>query len=101
MKKKAIHVPGFDPPIPNMKDPKTAARVKAFIKKQKADAKPKSYLVTWTIDIEANSPEEAAIEALRIQQDLDSEADHFEVKLKSTGKVSRINAKTALLNQGA
>ena len=57
-----------------------------------------TYLVTWTIDIDAESPEEAAVEALRIQQDPESEADHFEVKNQKTKKVTAVNAKDAMLN---
>jgi len=57
----------------------------------------KSFLVTWKIDIEAETPEEAAIEALRIQQDMESEATHFEVKDKKTNKVKEVDAKTAML----
>ena len=58
----------------------------------------KSYLVTWKIDIDADSPEEAAIKALQIQRDQESEADHFEIKDKKTKKVKRVNALTAMLN---
>lgn len=39
----------------------------------------KSYLVTWRIDIEADSPEEAAAQALIIQRDAESIATCFEV----------------------
>lgn len=38
-----------------------------------------NYLVRWEIDIEADSPVEAAREALRIQRDVGSEATVFEV----------------------
>lgn len=37
------------------------------------------YVVTWEIDIEAKSPKEAAIEALRIQRKANSWATVFEV----------------------
>ena len=37
------------------------------------------YRVTWTIDIDAESPEEAAHLAHRIQLEKDSLATHFEV----------------------
>ena len=37
------------------------------------------YRVTWEIDIIANSPREAAEEALKIQRDCDSEAICFDV----------------------
>jgi hypothetical protein len=39
----------------------------------------KTYLVTWQIDIEADSPEEAAAQALIIQRDTESTASVFEV----------------------
>ncbi len=39
-----------------------------------------SYVVRWEIDIEANSLEEAAKEALKIQRDPESEAIFFEVR---------------------
>lgn len=45
------------------------------------------YKVVWTIDIEANSPQEAAKQALLIQRDKGSEATAFEVKDPNTGKV--------------
>lgn len=59
----------------------------------------KSFLVTWTIDIEAESFEEAAIEALRIQRDPESEATHFVVKdKKRNGKAKGIDAGNAMFN---
>ena len=39
----------------------------------------KSYLVTWKIDIEADTPEEAAMQALIIHRDTESAAQHFSV----------------------
>jgi len=45
------------------------------------------YKVVWTIDIEANSPQEAAKEALLIQRDKGSEATAFEVCNPNTGKL--------------
>ena len=39
----------------------------------------KEYTVTWTIEVCADSPEEAATEALAIQRDPDSEATCFEI----------------------
>lgn len=42
------------------------------------------YLVTWQIDIEADSPEEAAEIALRIQRDAGSDATCFEVSDKDS-----------------
>lgn len=38
-----------------------------------------SYRVSWEIDIEADSPQEAAVEALRIQRNTDSWATCFVV----------------------
>ena len=38
------------------------------------------YRVIWTIDLEADSPEDAARKALAIQRDPDSWATHFEVR---------------------
>lgn len=37
------------------------------------------YLITWTIDIEADTPEAAAVRALEIQRDPDSSALVFGV----------------------
>lgn len=37
------------------------------------------YCVTWAIDVEADTPEEAAAQALMIQRDMDSTALHFTV----------------------
>lgn len=39
-----------------------------------------NYLVSWHIDIEADSPEEAAEQALQIQIDPESLATHFVVQ---------------------
>jgi len=38
------------------------------------------YRVIWTIDLDADSPEDAAHKALAIQRDPASIATHFEVK---------------------
>lgn len=38
-----------------------------------------TYAVIWEINIEADSPEEAAKEGIRIQQDPESLASHFHV----------------------
>ena len=37
------------------------------------------YTVTWTIEIEAETPEQAARQARRIQLDPSNRSDHFEV----------------------
>ena len=44
------------------------------------------YLITWTIDIYADTSEEAAIKALEIQRDPSSIATYFHVKNKDTGE---------------
>lgn len=41
---------------------------------------PKEYTVTWKIDIQADSPEEAAKIARVIQLDPDSTAEYFDVR---------------------
>lgn len=38
-----------------------------------------TYLVTWSIDIEADTPREAAVQALMIQRDPESTACVFDV----------------------
>lgn len=43
------------------------------------------YLVTWSIDIDADSPEDAAAQALEIHRDPDSIATIFKVRHKSSG----------------
>jgi hypothetical protein len=43
------------------------------------------FLVKWGIDIEADSAEDAARQALAIQRDPDSTATVFDVKNKDTG----------------
>lgn len=50
----------------------------------------KSYLVTWVIDIEANSPEEAAQEALDIMRDEESTATIFDVKWEGNTKTIEV-----------
>lgn len=45
-----------------------------------------NYVVSWHIDVEADSPEEAAREALRIQRDADSIATVFEVVDRDTSE---------------
>jgi hypothetical protein len=42
------------------------------------------YKVTWTIDVEADTPEKAAIQALQIQRDPNSIATVFQVLTPST-----------------
>ena len=46
----------------------------------------KTYRVTWEIDIDANSPYEAASRALEIQRDPGSTATVFDVTDRDTGK---------------
>ena len=50
-----------------------------------------SYLVTWEIDVEAESAEEAAKEALKIQRDPCSEATCFTVRKGSASPVESID----------
>lgn len=45
-----------------------------------------NYLVTWEIELEANSPEEAAKEAMKFQRDPDGWASMFTVWDTKTGK---------------
>jgi hypothetical protein len=52
------------------------------------------YLVRWEIEVEANSPEEAAQEALEIQRDPFHEATAFEVRKSSTGEIYQIDLDT-------
>ncbi len=52
----------------------------------------KTYIVTWSIDIDAESPEEAAEQALQIQRDYDSFATEFEVKDVSLNESYRVDA---------
>ena len=47
----------------------------------------KNFCVMWEIDIEADSPEEAAIKALGIQRDPTSWATVFDVYHETTGHV--------------
>lgn len=51
------------------------------------------YLVHWTIDIEATSPREAALKALKIQRDPDSLATCFEVS-RYPGKLDGSDVET-------
>jgi hypothetical protein len=44
------------------------------------EVKNMEYRVTWTIDLDADSPEEVARKAIEIHQDPDSGATHFEVR---------------------
>lgn len=56
--------------------------------------KPKTfheYLVTWTIELNASDPQQAAIKALEIQQDPTSIALQFNVRDTSTGEIHSID----------
>jgi hypothetical protein len=57
-------------------------------KKTKARLKP--YLVTWSIDVEAHSYEEAARLAQEIQRDRDSIATVFNVRCRGREQLVRI-----------
>ncbi len=48
-----------------------------------------SYLVTWHIEVDAETPREAAREALAIQRDHDSIATSFEVLVKDAKEKKR------------
>jgi len=47
---------------------------------------PRPYSVTWSIEIDARTPEEAARKALEIQRDPNSLATVFGVRDESTGQ---------------
>jgi hypothetical protein len=51
----------------------------------------KEYRIRWEIDLSADSPEEAALEALRIQQDPESLATEFEVTDRGTDQTTIID----------
>lgn len=51
----------------------------------------KQYLVTWEIDIYADSPEEAAKEAFEIMQDKDNSATAFTVMEHSTNETTIVD----------
>jgi hypothetical protein len=50
-----------------------------------------SYLVTWKINVEAETADEAARRALEIQRDPDSTATVFDVVDEETGESETIN----------
>jgi len=49
------------------------------------------YTVTWTIDVWADSPDEAAHKALRTQHDTDSIATVFDIQDMETGTTETID----------
>ena len=49
------------------------------------------YLVTWEIDIEADSDEEAAAKALEIQRDPESTATFFRVTHRNSGEETAVD----------
>jgi hypothetical protein len=51
----------------------------------------KLYTVTWTIDIEADTVEEAALEAREYQLDSESIANVFTIKDKESGKTELVD----------
>ena len=53
--------------------------------------KPSDYLVPWKIDSEASDPICAAMDALLLQRNVESEAVVFEVEDKKTGKITVID----------
>jgi hypothetical protein len=50
----------------------------------------KTYRVVWEIDIDADTPREAAEKALAIQRDPGSDATYFDVK-DADGNVTEVN----------
>lgn len=60
----------------------------------------KNFRVMWEIDIEADSPEEAAVKALEIQRNPDSWATVFDVYHLSHGRV-RVDTDELNLPQSA
>lgn len=54
-----------------------------------------SYTVTWTIDLDAASAEDAAVRALRIQRNPDSIATVFQVQ-KASGAVYEVDVDQAV-----
>lgn len=50
-----------------------------------------TYTVTWQIDIEAETPEEAAVQALAVQRDSLSTATVFEVFNANTGEITSVD----------
>jgi hypothetical protein len=50
-----------------------------------------TYRITWTIDIEADTPEQAAARALRIQRNPDSIAVVFEVVDEATKELTTVD----------
>lgn len=54
-----------------------------------------SYSVVWAIDIDAESPEEAAQKALQYQRDPNSTATVFNVENVETGEQSTIDTAEA------
>ncbi len=91
-----LHVPGFDPPIPNLENKAVAKR----LKKQKSlwdiVAKQKNFLVTWTIDIEADNAIDAARQARLIQCDPESWVLYFMVKNKKTKRTKKKTSKAKI-----
>lgn len=82
--------------IPNTKlhgEYKDSYSVCSHIEKiiSRASLRRNGYLVLWSVDINADSPEEAAREALEIQRDSDSTATLFEVIETYTGKKTVID----------
>ena len=58
----------------------------------KSEPEIKEYRVTWIMELDATSPEDAAKEALAIHRDPDSLATCFDIEDLSTGKHRFIDA---------
>jgi len=50
-----------------------------------------TFLVTWRTDVDADSPQKAALRALAMQRDEESMATVFDVTDKQTGKTTEID----------
>ena len=51
-----------------------------------------NYLIRWEIEVEAESPEEAILEARAIQLDPNSTADEFEVVIDGKGQFHTLDS---------
>lgn len=59
---------------------------------QQAEARQREYFVEWTIEVSADSPEEAANIARAIQLQPDNTANHFYVTADDEDESTEINA---------
>lgn len=54
----------------------------------------KTYLVRWEIEVDAESPYSAAVQAFEIQQDIDTTATFFDVDDHENSETFKINVRT-------